>query len=95
MFRFQVRDLLDYLLTETHFTEADISSYPRVFMNSLETLKSRFAELLTVEYVPRRLYIICLDRKRYLEMIEKHCKRMNDEQIWCNFRKIEKRIKEK
>lgn len=92
---FQVRRLLDYLLTETHFTEADISSHPRVFMNSLETLKARFAETLSVEYMPKRLYIICLDRKRYLEIIEKHCQRMNNENIWCKFRKIEKGIKEK
>lgn len=91
----QAKHLLDYLLTETHFTESDITSYPRVFMNSFETLKGRLDELSTVAYVPKRLYIICLDRKRYLEVIQKHCKRLNDENIWHNFRIIEKRIKEK
>ena len=52
-------------------------------------------ELSTVKYVPKRLYIICLEQKRYLEMIEKHCQSIDDESIWMNFREIEKRIKEK
>lgn len=94
-FSFQAKHLLDYLLSETHFDESDITSYPRVFMNSVETLKGRLNELSTVGYVPKRLYIICLDQKRYLEVIEKHCKRLNDENIWRHFRIIEKRIKEK
>lgn len=91
----QVRNLLDFLLDDTHFTEDDITSYPRVFTNSLEKLKSRLDELATVNYIPRRLYIICLERKRYMEMIEKHCTDMGDVNIWNNFRKIERRIKEK
>lgn len=64
-------------------------------MNSLDEIKARMEELATVEFVPKRLYIICLDRKRYLSTIEKHCHLINDEIIWKNFRKIEKRIKEK
>lgn len=64
-------------------------------MNSLEELKARIEELATVKYVPKRVYIICLDRKRYLSTIQKHCQRINDENVWMNFRNIEKRIKEK
>lgn len=86
---------MDFLLNETHFTEDDISSYPRVFMNSLEKLRIRLEELATLKYVPKRLYIICLEQKRYLEIIEKHCRCINDESVWINFRKIERRIKEK
>lgn len=92
---FQIRNHLDFLLTETHFTESDISSYPRVFINSLEKIKARLEELATLKYVPKRLYIICLEKKRYLQIIEKHCQDINDEIVWENFRKIERRIKEK
>lgn len=87
--------MLDFLLHETHFTEDDISSCPRVFTNSLKTLQTRLHELASVEYKPDRLYIICLDRKRYLKLVEKHCQSRNDADAWCKFRKIEKAIKEK
>lgn len=86
---------MDYLLNETHFTESDITSFPRVFASSVDTLTTRLEELSTVRFVPKRLYFICLERKRYLEMIETHCQRLNDDNIWQNFRLIEKRIKEK
>lgn len=82
-------------MNETHFTEDDISSYPRVFSNSIETLKNRINELESVELKPKRLYIICLDRKNYLKFIEKHCCQLNDKKIWSNFRKIETEIKQK
>lgn len=82
-------------MTETHFSEADISGYPRVLTKGLKELRSRIEELATVEYVPKRLYIICLERKGYLNAVEKHCERINDANIWKNFKTIEKRIKEK
>ncbi|XP_055301881.1 transcription termination factor, mitochondrial-like [Sitodiplosis mosellana] len=91
----KIRQQLDFLLNETHFTEDDISSYPRVFTNSLKKLRTRMNELATVKYKAKRLYIICLERKRYLEIIEKHCQCIDDENVWINFREIEKRIKEK
>lgn len=89
-----MRNILDFLLNDTHFTDYDITSYPRVFTNSLEKLKLRLDELATIKCIPKRLYIICLERKRYMEMIEKHCANMDDVNIWNNFRKIERRIKE-
>lgn len=91
----QAKNLLDFLLSETHFTEDDISSYPRVFSNSLETLKTRLKELKSVKLHPKRLYVICLESKRYLKMIEQHCNRFNDTEIWSNFHHIETRIKQK
>lgn len=94
-FDFQAKKLIDYLLNETHFTEHDITSHPRVFSNSVETLENRIKELLSVELKPKRLYIICLDRKSYLKFIEKHCSRLNDKRIWSNFQKIETEIKQK
>lgn len=95
LFWLQIRNQLDFLLNETHFTETDIGTCLRVFMISYEELMARIDELSTVNYVPKRLYIVCLDRKRYLSTIEKHCQRINDEHVWQNFRTIEKRIKEK
>lgn len=87
--------MLDFLLNETHFTEDDISSCPRVFRNSLKTLQTRLNELASVEYKPNRLYIICLDRRRYLQFVEKHCQSINNANVWCKFREIEKSIKGK
>lgn len=95
IFYFQAKKLIDYLLNETHFTEDNISSYPRVFSNSVETLENRMKELQSVELKPKRLYIICLDRKNYLKFIEKHCCHLNDKRIWTNFQKIEIEIKQK
>lgn len=94
-FNFQAKSLIDYLLNETHFTEHDITSCPRVFSNSVETLENRIKELQSVKLKPERMYIICLDRKNYLKFIERHCSRLNDKEIWSNFQKIETKIKQK
>lgn len=61
----------------------------------METLENRMKQLESVELKPKRLYIICLDRKSYLKFIERHCSRLNDTKIWSNFRKIEIEIKQK
>lgn len=92
---FQAKKLIDYLLNETHFTEDDITSCPRVFSHSVETLENRMKELQSIGLKPNRLYTICLDRKSYLKFIEKHCYRLNDKKIWENFQKIETEIKQK
>ncbi|XP_031635754.1 transcription termination factor, mitochondrial-like [Contarinia nasturtii] len=91
----KIQKHLDFLLNETHFTKEDITSYPRVFNNSLETLRVRFNELAAIKCHPKRVYVICLEKKRYLEMIEKHCQSVDDKNVWEHFRKIEKRLKEK
>lgn len=93
--KFQIRKLLDFLLNETHFTEFDISSCPRIFTLNFKELKLRISELTTINFIPKRLYIICLDRKQYLKIIKNHCQILDDEIVWNNFQKIEKRIKER
>lgn len=95
IYSLQVEKLLDFLLKETHFTQTDITSCLRVFASNLEELKIRLNELTAIEFIPKRLYIICLDRKRYLKIIEQYCEGKNENRIWDQFMLIEKRLKER
>lgn len=86
---------LDYLLNETHFTTEDINSNVSVFRSNLDELQLRMNELASVGLIPGKLYFICLDRKRYLEMVGKFCTSKNCPDTLEGFRSIEKRIKNK
>lgn len=84
---------MDYLLNETHFTIEDINSNVAVFRTNLDELKLRINELTAIGLKPRKLYSICLDRKRYLEMVGKFCRKKNCPVAFETFKSIEKRIK--
>lgn len=84
---------LDYLLNETHFTSEDISSHVSVFGRNLDELKLRLNELHAIGLIPRKLYLLCLDSKRYLEMVGKFFREKNCPIISFKFKSIEKRIK--
>jgi len=89
----KVKRHLDYLLNETHFTIADISSNVSIFKTKLDELKLRMNELNAIGITPTKLYQICLAKKNYLEMIGKFCKKNESQKTFDLFKSIEKRIK--
>ncbi|XP_037049340.1 transcription termination factor, mitochondrial-like isoform X2 [Bradysia coprophila] len=89
----KVKNHLDYLLNETHFTIDDINSTMAVFRTKLDELKLRMGELAAIGLVPRKLYSICLDKRSYLDMVWRFCERKNRPAAFELYKSIEKRVK--
>ncbi|XP_055711272.1 transcription termination factor, mitochondrial [Phlebotomus papatasi] len=65
----KIKEILDFLLLEEGFTTHDIAQVPRILCHSLETTRTRLAELKGYGCVPSTLVILCRSQREYEKFV--------------------------
>jgi hypothetical protein len=72
----KLKEILDFLYREG-FTPQHVCQVPRILCHSLETTKSRLAELREIGYNPSTLIVLCRSKRQYAQFLEQVKRRRN------------------
>jgi hypothetical protein len=70
----KLKEILDFVYREG-YTSQHVCHVPRILCHSLETTKSRLAELRKIGYNPSTLIVLCKSRRQYAQFLEQVTKK--------------------